>query len=141
MLWIKALHVISIIAWMAALLYLPRLFVYHTEAETGSKQSETFKVMERRLYRAIMTPAMIASWLFGLILVFYYDVIDWSWSWVWIKGASVVLLTVLHFMMGADVKAFAQDRNVKPQRYFRVLNEMPTLLMIIIVISVIVRPF
>lgn len=139
--WAMALHVISIIAWMAGLLYLPRLFVYHTEAEIGSKQSETFKIMERRLYRAISTPAMISSWFFGLLLVFYYQVIDWSWPWVWIKGVSVILLTVVHFMQGADVKRFAGDENTRPQRYFRIANEVPTILMIIIVIMVIVQPF
>lgn len=141
MLWIKALHVISIIAWMAGLLYLPRLFVYHTEAETGSVQSETFKVMERRLYRGIMTPAMIASWLFGLWLIFFYDAFDWGALWGWVKIAMVLLLTVIHLFFGQIRRDFAEDRNQRPQRFFRMINEVPTLIMIVIVIMIIVRPF
>ncbi len=137
--WVKALHVISIIAWMAALLYLPRLFVYHTEAEVGSKQSETFKVMERRLYRGIMTPAMIGAWLFGLWMAFAFNV--WGEAWFWVKFACVILLSGFHGMMGRYLKAFRDDRNDKPQKFFRAINEVPTVLMIIIVIMVIVRPF
>ena len=141
MAWVKAFHVISIIAWMAAMLYLPRLFVYHVDAEPGSKQSETFKVMERRLYRAIMTPAMIASWLFGLWLIIGYQVIDWSQGWVWLKAALVIALSGYHGLRARHVKDFAADRNTRPGRYFRFMNEVPTLLMIGIVIAVIVRPF
>ncbi|GHA23403.1 membrane protein [Devosia pacifica] len=141
MAWVKAFHVISIIAWMAAMLYLPRLFVYHVDAEPGSKQSETFKVMERRLYRAIMTPAMIASWLFGLWLIIGYQVIDWSQGWVWLKAALVIALSGYHGLMARHVKDFAADRNTRPGRYFRFMNEVPTLMMIGIVIAVIVRPF
>lgn len=145
MLWVKALHVISVIAWMAGLLYLPRLFVYHAKTETGTEQSETFKIMERRLYRAIMTPAMIASWVFGLWLVLGFDVVDWDfgagWGWVWAKMLFVVVLTGFHGSLGKDVRRFAGDSNEKSQRYFRYINEVPTLLMIGIVIFVIVRPF
>lgn len=141
MLWIKALHIISVISWMAGLLYLPRLFVYHCGAEIGSVQSETFKVMERRLMRAIMTPAMIASWFFGLGLAFSFDLIDWSAGWVWMKAASVIGLTVIHFWYGRLLKDFAQDKNQHKDRFFRFLNEAPTLLMIVIVIAVIVQPF
>lgn len=137
--WVKALHVISIIAWMAALLYLPRLFVYHTEAEIGSKQSETFKIMERRLYRGIMTPAMIGAWVFGLWMAFAFNV--WGEAWFWVKFASVFLLSGFHGMMGRYLKAFRDDRNDKSQKFFRAINEVPTVLMIIIVIMVIVRPF
>ncbi|MHB2168317.1 protoporphyrinogen oxidase HemJ [Alsobacter sp. R-9] len=137
--WIKALHVVAIISWMAALLYLPRLFVYHCEAPVGSPQSETFKVMERRLYKAIMTPAMIVAWLAGLYLV-------WAGGWLssgWMHGkfALVIALSAVHGMMGGWRRAFAEDRNTRPQRFFRVWNEAPTLLMIGIVILVIVKPF
>ncbi|MCB9992499.1 MAG: protoporphyrinogen oxidase HemJ [Hyphomicrobiaceae bacterium] len=141
MLWVKALHVISIIAWMAGLLYLPRLFVYHTEAEAGSAQSETFKVMERRLYRGIMTPAMIASWLFGLWLIIFYQAFDFGSGWAWVKLVMVVLLTGMHLFFGQIRKDFAEDRNQRPQRFFRMINEVPTLIMIVIVIMIIVRPF
>jgi protoporphyrinogen IX oxidase len=139
--WVKALHVMSVIAWMAAMFYLPRLFVYHCGAEKGSKQSETFKVMERKLMAAIMTPAMIASWIAGLLLVFYYQTVDWTSAWSWIKAVAVILLTGLHFYDVALVTTFAEDRNTKPHVFFRYLNEMPTILMIIIVIMVIVKPF
>ncbi len=138
-LWIKALHVISIIAWMAGLLYFPRLCVYHTEAAPGSPESERFKVMERRLYKAIMTPAMVSSWFFGLWMVAAIGLAGNGW--LHAKLASVVLLTASHFWMGAWKKAFAEDRNTRPQRFFRMMNEVPTLLMIGIVILVIVKPF
>jgi putative membrane protein len=137
--WVKALHVISIIAWMAGLLYLPRLFVYHTQAAPGSDQSELFKVMERRLYRAIMNPAMIASWIFGLWTAWILDV--WSDPWFHAKLAGVVGLTWAHHAMGRWRKAFAEDRNTRSHKYFRFMNEVPTLLMIAVVILVIVKPF
>lgn len=138
--WFKALHVISVIAWMAGLLYLPRLFVYHATAETGSAQSETFKVMERRLLRAITTPAMIATWVFGLAMVFH-GIVDWGSVWPWIKAALVLALSGYHGLLARHVKAFAGDRNERPQKYFRLINEVPTVLMIGIVIMVIVKPF
>lgn len=138
--WFKALHVISVIAWMAGMLYLPRLFVYHTEAEIGSKQSETFKVMERRLFRAITTPAMIATWVFGLAMV-GHGIVDWASIWPWVKAGLVIVLSGVHGLYARHLKAFAQDRNDKSQKYFRMLNEVPTVLMIGIVIMVIVRPF
>lgn len=137
--WIKALHVIAIIAWMAALLYLPRLMVYHCEAEIGSVQSETFKVMERRLLKAIMTPAMIVSWICGLLLM-----LGAGWytaGWFHGKLALVLALSANHGMQAGWVRAFAEDRNLKPGRFFRFMNEVPTLLMIGIVILVIVKPF
>lgn len=143
--WVKAFHVISVIAWMAGLLYLPRLFVYHCDAEPGSVQSETFKVMERRLYRGIMSPAMMASWIFGLWLAFGFNVVNWDWTggwgWVWAKAFFVFILTVYHVYMGRNLRLFAKDRNTKSSRFFRMINEIPTLLMIGIVIFVIVRPF
>lgn len=138
--WLKALHVISVIAWMAGMLYLPRLFVYHAVAEKGSVQSETFKVMERRLLRAIMTPAMIATWLFGLGML-HFGIVDWSSGWPWVKAALVIGLSGIHGLLARQVKIFARDANDRPQRFFRILNEVPTVLMIGIVIMVIVRPF
>jgi putative membrane protein len=138
-LWLKALHVVAIIAWMAGLLYLPRLFVYHCAAEAGSVQSETFKVMERRLLKAIMNPAMIAAWVLGLALVWQGG---WLTSgWLHAKLALVLGLSAVHGMLAKQVKIFAADRNARPARYFRILNEVPTLLMIGIVILVIVKPF
>ena len=138
--WIKALHVISIIAWMAGLLYLPRLFVYHCQVPAGSEASETFKVMERRLLRAIMNPAMIASYVFGITMI----VLTPEWmkqGWLHAKILFELLLTVSHMMMARWRRDFAEDRNTRPQRFFRIANEVPTLLMIGIVIFVIVKPF
>lgn len=138
-LWIKALHVVAVISWMAALLYLPRLFVYHAVATPGSEVSETFKVMERRLLKAIATPAMIVAWLAGLFLI-------WKGGWMasgWLhaKLALVILLSGAHGALASYVRAFAQDRNVKSQRFYRVANEVPTLLMLAIVVLVVVKPF
>lgn len=137
--WVKAFHVIAIIAWMAALLYLPRLFVYHCAAPVGSPQSETFKVMERRLARAIMTPAMIAAWVFGLILV-----VEGGWwrsGWFHGKLLLVLVLSGAHGFLVKCQKDFAADRNTRPAGFFRAINEVPTVLMIGIVILVIVKPF
>ena len=137
--WIKALHVIAVIAWMAGMLYLPRLFVYHCEAETGSRQSETFKVMERRLLKAIINPAMIITWLAGLYLA-------WSGHWYalgWFhaKFALVIVLSGVHGFFSRCVKDFAADRNMRSQNFYRVFNEVPTVLMVFIVILVVVKPF
>ncbi|MGV3650486.1 MAG: protoporphyrinogen oxidase HemJ [Devosia sp.] len=139
--WVKAAHVISVIAWMAGLFYLPRLYVYHADAEIGSVQSETFKVMERRLLRAITTPAMIASWIFGLWLIHLYGSAIFSMGWIWLKLALVLVLSGYHGFLARHRKAFATDSNTKPARYFRLINEVPTVLMIGIVIAVIVKPF
>jgi protoporphyrinogen IX oxidase len=139
--YIKAFHVIAIIAWMAGLLYLPRLFVYHAASKVGSEQSETFKVMERRLLRLITTPAMLASWAFGLILAFS-GLIDWSQDgWFHAKLVLVLLLSAYHGGLAMWTKDFALDRNTRSPRFYRIANEIPTLLMIGIVILVIVRPF
>lgn len=138
--WVKALHVISVIAWIAGMMYLPRLFVYHAAAQTGSIQSETFKIMERRLFRGIITPAMILTWVFGLIMVFS-GLVDWSSGWPWVKAVAVILLSGIHGFYGRQVKNFAADRNVRPQGFFRIINELPFVLVIIIVIMVIVKPF
>ncbi|ODA68030.1 hypothetical protein A7A08_01200 [Methyloligella halotolerans] len=138
--YIKAFHVIAIIAWMAGLLYLPRLFVYHAEAGAGSPQSETFKVMEKRLYRYIINPAMIASWILGLILVYY--VIDWSRDyWFHAKLTLVILMSAYTGILGKWTRQFANDENTRSPKFYRIANEVPTVLMVLIVILVIVKPF
>ena len=129
----------GVISWMAALLYLPRLFVYHSKAEVGSVQSETFKTMERRLLKAIATPAMIATWVFGLWIASLYDV--WAEAWFILKFICVVVLTVMHFFYAKLAKSFANDSNEKSDKFYRVINEVPAVLMIVIVIMVIVKPF
>ncbi|HEV7277863.1 MAG TPA: protoporphyrinogen oxidase HemJ [Devosiaceae bacterium] len=139
--WVLALHVISVIAWMAGLLYLPRLFVYHCAAPAGSEQSETFKVMERRLYRGITTPAMIASWVFGLWLAFGFGLVDFSEGWMWLKAALVIVLSGVHGLFGRWLREFAEDRNQRSSGFYRTVNEVPTVIMVLVVIAVIVRPF
>jgi putative membrane protein len=137
--WIKALHIVAVISWMAGLLYLPRLFVYHVRAEPGSVQSETFKVMERRLLRAIMNPAMIVAWLAGLTLVYLGG---WeNAGWFRAKFALVVVLSAFHMWLAARRRDFAEDRNRLSERSYRIANEAPTLLMILIVVLVTVKPF
>lgn len=138
-LWIKAVHVIAIISWMAGMLYLPRLFIYHCDAEKGSVQSETFKVMERRLYRLIVNPAMVISWVLGLWLGYAGG--HFGSGWFHAKLALAVLLSGAHGYFGGAVRRFAEDRNDKPPRFWRMVNEVPTILMIGIVILVIVKPF
>jgi protoporphyrinogen IX oxidase len=138
-LWLKALHVIAVIAWMAGMLYLPRLFVYHCEAEPGSRQSETFKVMERRLLRAIINPAMVATWVLGLWLV--WDAGLYRSGWLHAKLTLVLAMSAMHGMFVRYVREFAEDRNQRSQRFYRIINEVPTLLMIGIVILVVVKPF
>jgi protoporphyrinogen IX oxidase len=139
--WIKALHLVSVIAWMAGLLYLPRLFVYHAAEKIGSPTSETFKIMERRLLRAIMNPAMIAVFVFGALLLLTPGAVDWASGWIYAKLVLVAVLTILHHAMGSWRKDFAEDRNTRPARFYRMVNEVPTVLMIGIVILVIVKPF
>ena len=139
--YIKAFHVIAIIAWMAGLLYLPRLFVYHAATRKGSEQSETFKLMERRLLAFITTPAMLASWVLGLILAFS-GLIDWPRDeWFHAKLALVLALSAYHGLLAMWTRDFALDRNTRSARFYRIANEVPTLLMIGIVILVVVRPF
>ncbi len=139
--WLRALHIISVIAWMAGMLYLPRIFIYHVDAKIGSDKSETFKIMERRLLRYIINPAMISTWIFGGLMLY----INWemfkSMPWMHAKLLFVVLMTALHHIYLKHMKLFALDRNEKPTRYFRILNEIPTLFMIIIVILAVVEPF
>jgi len=137
--WILAVHVMAFISWMAGMLYLPRLFVYHCGAEPGSQQSETFKVMERRLLTQIINPAMVVTWAAGLWMLWTGGHIYAGWMQA--KLVCVVLLSGVHGVLAAHVRAFAEDRNQKPQRYYRILNEVPTLLMIAIVILAVVKPF
>lgn len=136
--WLKALHIIAIIAWMAGLLYLPRLFVYHANAEPGSELSETLKIMERRLLRAIMNPAMIVSIGVGGALLFYQDFSD---IWLHVKLTAVAGLIAMHMLMAKWRKDFEADRNTRSHVYFRIANEVPTVLMILIVIMAVVKPF
>ena len=145
--WLKAFHVIAVIAWMAGMLYLPRLFVYHCAAQKGSVQSETFKVMERRLLRAIVNPAMIATWILGLWLAWMGPDSRYEWLylttawWLWIKIVIVLMLSAMHGLFGRWVKAFAADSNQHSQKFYRIINEVPTIMMILIVILVVVKPF
>ena len=138
-LWIKALHIIAVISWMAGLFYLPRLFIYHTDAEPGSVQSETFKVMEQRLLKVIMNPAMMLSWLLGLYLA--WSVYDFQGGWLHAKIGLVVVMTGVHVYFSRAVKAFGRDENRHSARHWRLMNEAPTVLMILIVILVIVKPY
>lgn len=139
--WIKAFHLISVMAWMAGMLYLPRLFVYHADAQQGSVQSETFKTMERRLLRAIINPAMTLSILLGLLLAGIPGLVDWSSGWIWVKLAAVLGLVVAHHFFARWRKEFAEDRNQRPARFYRKVNEVPTLFLVVIVIMVVVKPF
>lgn len=140
--WVKSLHVISVISWMAGLFYLPRLFVYHAEKiESGSETDLLFQTMERRLLRAIMNPAMIATWVFGLMLVFTPGIVDWQMIWPWTKAISVLCMTWFHHWLGYRRKEFMKGPSPFSGRAFRIMNEVPTLLLIIIVISVIAKPF
>lgn len=138
-LWLKSLHVIAVIAWMAGMFYLPRLYVYHADAEPGSDKSETFKVMERRLLRAIINPAMIVTWAAGLWLAFMGS--WWSDPWLHAKLALVLVLSGFHGFLSRWRRDFANDANTRPARFYRMMNEVPTLLLIGIVVLVIVKPF
>jgi protoporphyrinogen IX oxidase len=142
--WIKAFHIIAVIAWMAGMLYLPRLFVYHCAAEKGSIQSETFKVMERRLLRGIINPAMVATWLLGLWLAWL--IADSRYAlylpgWLWAKIVLVLALSAVHGLLARWRKDFAADRNRHTQKFYRIINEVPTLLLILIVLLVVLKPF
>jgi protoporphyrinogen IX oxidase len=137
--WVKAFHIIAVIAWMAGMLYLPRLFVYHCAAAPGSPQSETFKTMERRLLRAIINPAMIATWIFGLWLAWLGG---WALAgWFHAKVALVIALSGTHGLLARYVREFAADQNRHSQKFYRILNEVPTILMIGIVLLVVLKPF
>jgi putative membrane protein len=138
-LWLKAFHIIAVISWMAGMLYLPRLFVYHCEAETGSRQSETFKTMEHRLLRFIMTPAMIVTWGLGLWLAWVGGL--FTTPWLHAKLALVILMSGAHGMMSRFVKDFAADSNRKSQKFYRIFNEVPTVLMILVVLLAVLKPW
>lgn len=140
-LWFKAFHVISMVAWMAGLLYLPRLFVYHTSAAWGSPQSDTFEMMERRLLKFIMNPAMIATFTFGIVLLLTPGVVDFSNGWIHLKICFVLMLSAFHGLTAYWRKNFATGRNQKSANFFRLINEIPTLLMIGIILLVIIKPF
>lgn len=139
--WIKALHIVSVVAWMAGLLYLPRLFVYHASAAPGSEMAGTFKVMERRLLRGIMLPAAIAVVVLGIALAAIPGVIDWGRGWIWAKLALVLALAFFHMQLARWQRQFALDRVLHTARFFRIVNELPTLALIAIVILVVVKPF
>ncbi len=139
-LWIKSLHVIAVISWMAGMLYLPRLFVYHVDAKKGSKQSETFKIMEYRLLKIIINPAMIVAWVMGGLML-YADPSLLQDGWMHVKLLVVLLMSAVHGVLVKHVRVFGKDENVKSAKYFRILNEVPTVLMILTVVMVIVRPF
>ncbi|MBB5700475.1 putative membrane protein [Ochrobactrum daejeonense] len=138
-LWVKSLHVIAVIAWMAGMLYLPRLFVYHSAAKPGSETSETFKVMEKRLLRFIINPAMIVTWIAGLWMA--WEIYGFQGGWLHAKLLLVVLMSGLHGYLSKSTRLFAEDRNMRSARHWRIVNEVPTVLMILIVILVIVKPF
>lgn len=140
--WTKAFHIIAMTAWMAGLFYLPRLFVYHAErAATPGETSEMFKTMERRLLRAIMNPAMIATWTFGLALAFTPGILDWSAGWFHVKLTAVAGMTWFHHWLARRRKDFARDANTVPPGRYRAMNETPTALLVVIVVMVVVRPF
>jgi putative membrane protein len=136
--WIKALHIVAVMAWMAGMLYLPRLFVYHADARPGSELSETLKVMERRLLRAIINPAMAAAFVLGGLLLF---VQDFGRGWIWVKLALVLALGALHGAFARWRRDFAADRNTRPARFYRIANEVPTLILIAVVVLAVVKPF
>ena len=137
--WIKSLHVMAVISWMAGLFYLPRLFVYHAErAMQGGEPADSFLIMERKLLRLIMNPAMIVAWVAGLCLVLTPGIVDWSYAWPWVKAAAVIAMTVFHHWLGRQRKELAAGRSLGGRQY-RLMNEVPTLLMAIIVVSVIVK--
>lgn len=137
--WLKAFHVIAVIAWMAGMLYLPRLFVYHCEVPAGSPESERFKIMERRLLRAIINPSMIAVWILGVTLALASGA--YTQGWLQVKFVLVLVMSGVHGYLARCVKTFAQDANTRPQRFYRMINEVPTVLMMAIVILAVVKPF
>lgn len=139
-LWLKALHIISLIAWMAGMFYLPRLFAYHAASEKGSQQSETFKVMERRLLRIIINPAMLATFLFGILMIVANPALM-EGGWLHAKLTLVLVMTALHGVFSKWRRVFERDQNQRSPRFYKIWNEVPTVLMIIIVILVVVKPF
>ena len=139
--WLKALHIIAIIAWMAGLLYLPRLYVYHADVPPDSRRAAMLEIMERRLLRGIMLPAVLMTYGFGGLLLSVPGIVDWRQGWIWVKLALVLLLTVFHGLLERWRREFAAGRNAHRARFYRIVNELPTLAMIAIVILVVVKPF
>ncbi|MBH68033.1 MAG: TIGR00701 family protein [Rhodospirillaceae bacterium] len=140
-LWFKALHMFAVIAWMAGIFYLPRLYVYHADAEPGSDKSETFKIMERRLLRAIVNPSMILTFVFGALMVSASDMVDWQQGWPWVKLVMILLLLFIHFLFARWRRDFAADRNIRSAKFYRWWNEAPTIPLIVIIIMAVVKPF
>ena len=141
-LWLKALHIIAVVSWMAGMLYLPRLFVYHTQVKAGSEASEMLKVMERKIMRIIINPAMIATWVLGIWLALKINAFGpGNGGWLHAKLGLLVLMQIAHAMMSRYRKAFARDQNVKSERFFRIFNEVPAVLMVVIVLLVVIKPF
>lgn len=139
-LWIKSLHIISVISWMAGIFYLPRLFVNHTESvQVGSQTDELFQMMEHKLFYVIMRPAMYATWIFGLLLVAIPGVVDWSFVWPWVKALSVILMTGFHFWLAGRRREIAAGKNSRSGKQYRIANEVPTILMFLIVFSVVLK--
>ncbi len=137
---IKSLHIISVISWMAGIFYLPRLFVHHTESvELGSDADKLFQMMERKLLKVIMTPAMVATWIFGIFMVLIPGVVDWSYVWPWTKALSVILMTWFHYWLAARHVEIVAGKNIRSGKQYRVMNEVPTVLMFIIVFSVVLK--
>jgi protoporphyrinogen IX oxidase len=139
--WTKSAHIVAVVAWMAGLLYLPRLFVYHAMAPADSDRSQTFMIMERRLLRGIMTPAMLATLAFGLVLAATPGIVDWHRGWIWAKLGLVAILLVYHALLARWLQDFAAGRNRHSPRFFRIVNELPTVVLIGIVVLVVVKPF
>ncbi len=138
--WTKSLHIIAVITWMAGIFYLPRLFVYHVEqSQPGDEKDKMFQVMEYNLFKFIMNPSSIAVWLFGLMLVFTPGIVDWSSVWQWTKAVAVIAMTWFHHWLGQRLKEFADGRNTRTGRTYRMMNELPTLLMLLIVFSVVLK--
>ena len=138
-LWTKSFHIMSVIAWMAGIFYLPRLFVHHVEQADNAQMAETFQMMERKLLKLIMNPASIATWVFGLMLVFTPGIVDWSMIWPWLKAAAVIAMTWFHHWLAQRRKDLENGTNTVTGRQYRMMNELPTLLMILIVLSVVVK--
>jgi putative membrane protein len=139
--WTKAIHIIAIIAWMAGMLYLPRLYVYHCETQPGSEGSERFKVMERKLYKQIMTPAMLTTFALGIVLALTPGLVNWHQGWFHVKLLSVLALGGFHGALGKWRRQFLNDQRTKSQKFFRIANEVPTVLMVVAVVMVVVQPF
>lgn len=138
--WTKSLHIMSVIAWMAGLFYLPRLFVYHAEkSQPGDSRDQVFQEMERKLLRVIMNPAMIATWVFGLLLVATPGIVDWGSLWPYAKAAGVIVMTWLHHWLGLRRKEFLDGKNQRSGRSYRMMNEVPTIAMVVIVLAVVVK--